>query len=551
MHPLFRVQVEHLAKDERVSLAYERAKLMMDVHGLSVEDVKNCSKRFWDLFTDPVCCLDIGMFTILMAHIGLAIGTLSRHLDARPDLQGLVEELLRFDKVGLYLLTERGHGLDSFNIETTATRLPDGTYVLNTPREEAAKFMPASTPSFGIPKVALVMARLINKGEDFGCRNFVVPICNEKEMYRGVKSIRLPPRSGTGPLDFSITSFHNVRLPATALVSSTPHQITAPANPLAAWWGENWRIQHGTGIIASPMLHAIKASAYIVGSYSMERCITDRQNKRVPIFTFRTQQWPVASATAVGYVLDNWYADVIEASRDPTLVQHLRHAKAVIVKTTIIRHFQRAVPELAERWTFEHNFMARVENDGKGTVIAEGELLTLCIRLFSELLLERYTVDIPDERSSLLARHAHGLMAENKEMLAGIGGHRSTQFNALMLPQAQAAIEAMGHAFAYEAAQKANLPKPILDMYECTVMRQDPAWYSEADRISRISQHIREDRAISSMLPDMRAYLTGLNVAELVTAPIVSDATWKTYVSGLTAYTGNAVGPGLIVQALL
>jgi hypothetical protein len=172
---------------------------------------------------------------------------------------------------------------------------------------------------------------------------------NEKEMYRGVKSIRLPPRSGTSPLDFSITSFHNVRLPATALVSSTPHIITAPANALAAWWDENWRIQHGTSLIPSPMLHAIKASAYIVGCYSMERCITDRKDNRVPLFTFRTQQWPIASATAVGYVLENWYANVIETSRDPKLPQYLRHAMAVIVKTTIIRHFQRAIPELAER----------------------------------------------------------------------------------------------------------------------------------------------------------------------------------------------------------
>ncbi len=38
------------------------------------------------------------------------------------------------------------------------------------------RFMPASTPAFGIPKVALVMARLMDKGEDLGCRYFIVPI---------------------------------------------------------------------------------------------------------------------------------------------------------------------------------------------------------------------------------------------------------------------------------------------------------------------------------------------------------------------------------------
>ncbi|EEB86780.1 hypothetical protein MPER_16134, partial [Moniliophthora perniciosa FA553] len=49
----------------------------------------------------------------------------------------------------------------------------------------ATKFMPASTPAFGIPKVALVMARMIVDGQDRGSRFFIVPICDEREMYRG------------------------------------------------------------------------------------------------------------------------------------------------------------------------------------------------------------------------------------------------------------------------------------------------------------------------------------------------------------------------------
>lgn len=90
--------------------------------------------------TDPICSLDIAMFTILAAHVGLTIGTLSRHLKRRPDLRPLVDRLLRFDTVGIYLLTERGHGLDAFNIETTATKTKDG-FILHTPREEATKWV--------------------------------------------------------------------------------------------------------------------------------------------------------------------------------------------------------------------------------------------------------------------------------------------------------------------------------------------------------------------------------------------------------------------------
>lgn len=88
--------------------------------------------------TDPILCLDVAVATILVAHVGLTIGSLSRHVKNRPDLKPLVDSLLRYDVVGVYLLTERGHGLDSFHIETTATKTADG-FILHTPREEAAK----------------------------------------------------------------------------------------------------------------------------------------------------------------------------------------------------------------------------------------------------------------------------------------------------------------------------------------------------------------------------------------------------------------------------
>ena len=68
--------------------------------------------------------------------------------------------------------------------------------------------MPVSNPTFGMNKIALVMARLIINGEDRGMRPFIVPICNTPEPYPGILSIRQPLRSGASPLDFSMTRFH-------------------------------------------------------------------------------------------------------------------------------------------------------------------------------------------------------------------------------------------------------------------------------------------------------------------------------------------------------
>lgn len=162
-HPLFTIKSELLPHDERVALTYQRAKLVLQTHssyyfylslmsyvfitslGLTASDIQFCSDRFWGMMNDPIMSLDIAMFTVLAAHVGLAIGTLSRHLRKRPDLKPLVQRLLRFETVGLYLLTERGHGLDAFNIETTATQTQDG-YILHTPREEAAKYVSVYVP---------------------------------------------------------------------------------------------------------------------------------------------------------------------------------------------------------------------------------------------------------------------------------------------------------------------------------------------------------------------------------------------------------------------
>jgi len=425
--------------------------------------------------------------------------------------------------------------------------------------------MPASTPSFGIAKVALVMARLMVDGEDRGPRFFIVPICNEREMFKGVESIRLGPRSGTTPLDFSITRFDHVVVPHTALVTSNLDDYSLPKSPLKAWWDEVWRIPVGTMAIAAFTIPALKAVSFIAGKYSMHRSLTGKGVGPIPIISFRTQQWPILHAVATSLVIDNWYSITASESANESLDSRIRHGLAVVVKTTVCRHVQRCVSEVAERCgaqgTFEHNFMARFEvsdmyipsrscrfsldvpqNDHKGAIIAEGDVLTLCIRLFAELLLERYQIPHPDASESLLARHALSLFEENKALLQKLpGGHRSQAFNTLILPQAELAIEAMGHAMAYSAGLRKGLAKPILDIYECAVIRRDPAWYAEIGGLPRHDQRVREDEAVTSAMPHLAAYLDDLHIEPYVSAPIVSDAAWKTYFSAMPAFKGNGV----------
>jgi acyl-CoA oxidase len=177
---------------------------------------------------------------------------------------------------------------------------------------------------------------------------------------------------------------------------------------------------------------------------------------------------------------------------------------------------------------------------------------TLCIRLFSELLLQRYRVPLPDASESLLSRNAVSLFEENKAFLQQLPeGHRSQPFNTLVLPQAEHAIEAMGHSMAYSAGLQSSLPKPILDVYECSAIRRDPAWYSEIGGLTCHDQRIREDEAVTRAMPHLSAYLDDLNIEAYVSAPIVSDAGWKKYYSALSVFKGNAVPVFDQVQAKL
>ncbi len=104
-----------------------------------------------------------------------------------------------------YLLTEVARGLDAINCETTATLLPNGDFDLHSPTEGSAKFvlsiriqiecstfrhrmMPPTGPFGGIPRVAIVIARLIVEEQDHGLRPFVVALGDGKQMCKGVTS---------------------------------------------------------------------------------------------------------------------------------------------------------------------------------------------------------------------------------------------------------------------------------------------------------------------------------------------------------------------------
>ncbi|KAI4592672.1 hypothetical protein KJ359_010574 [Pestalotiopsis sp. 9143b] len=227
------------------------------------------------------------------------------------------------------MLTELGHGIDAKNLETTATMQPDGSFVLQTPRQAAAKTMPCTTPLSETSCVAVVCARLILAGgEDAGVRPFVVHLRGPSgRLAPGITSRLLPGRPGSKPVDNSITTFDRVRLPAAALLGSPDK----PQNERDSFLANIQRVTVGNLAVGMPNVPVLRVAAMITGRYSLIRTVDGGK----PIITFGTQDGPILRALAHASVFEAWAHDCAKAFRSTSDLQTQSAIGAVYTGTLI------------------------------------------------------------------------------------------------------------------------------------------------------------------------------------------------------------------------
>ncbi|KAI0768840.1 acyl-CoA dehydrogenase NM domain-like protein [Trametes elegans] len=536
--PLFSTLVQYMDHNERAQLSYEKAKAIGLSYDMTIDDLLSLSPKFWQMHNDPAVLLDGGSITLLTIQYNLCAGTIARYAGRRPELIPLVEDLLQYRKHGQYMMTELGHGLDIGNIETTATLLSSGEFILNSPTPASAKFMPPTVPA-GLPCVAVVFAKLIVNGEDRGHRPFLVPLNDGKQMCPGVQSKLLPFRGGPNPLTHSMTTFRNVRLPRGSLLGS----LEKPADMHANLMDIIHRITIGTIALGCLALPFMQCYATIGTMYSLRRFIGPPA-RRTPILTFRTQQAPILATTANAYVMQALQRWAIKQFCDKNLDGRVRHGIAAIFKGVMVQHSQQGAIGVSERCgaqgLFAHNQMTCLHNEMRGIAIAEGDVLGLAIRLVNELLLGRYTMPPPANPDSLLARHEAGLFAELREIIKGVPHHRSAEVNRRILPHCQPMMEAIGHRMAYDAAVAQGVRPALVELYVAGVVRLDAAWYAEHAALGRAAQLEMETRAMDAVLPVLGELVKEMDVFAYVTAPIVSDERWGAFVDGLKTFEGAA-----------
>ncbi|KAJ7739066.1 acyl-CoA oxidase [Mycena maculata] len=425
-------------------------------------------------------------------HLNLACGTLPQYAAKCTEKRELCRTILALEVSsfqGTLYATEVGHGLDSQNIETRAELLPDVSFEIHTPNSRAAKSIHA--PAGGTPKIAVVMARLIAKGQNYG------------SMRQGISCRPLPDRSGTRPIGHAITTFNHVKLPATAFVGD----IKSTLHPRIQFLTSIWRLGIGSATMAALCIPALRVATYITTQYAKRRMVENSQGMVVPILSFRTTQVPILRALCQAAVLEAFYKEIrphFSAAEDLDLsaVVNIRNGLAVLFKTLSVHHYRESSITLTDRLGAQGLFTENpLVSLGKirGMTIAEGDISVICIRLASELLLGRYSLPASRHPKCLLALHEQAVRAEMRGLLKSMNNrHRSEDVNRLLLPRSMALIIAIGHA-----------------------VIQDHAWYMESGVSSR-----KDAMAADRFLNDSGSEL-------YVTAPVISASSWDNYVATL------------------
>jgi acyl-CoA oxidase len=216
--PLFD-RCERLAEGETAALAYDRAAFVARSLRLSPRRLARDPRPLFALQGEPLPA-DGATSTVLSIHYCLAAGSIVAHGENRPELEPFLAELERMDSCGVFLARELGNGDDVASLETEAVYEPETReFVLTSPHPRAYKWMP--NLGSAVPKLAVVMARLISLGKDRGVFPFVVRICDrDGAPCKGIRTVALTDRPAHG-LDDVVTRFEGVRIPKAQLLAGS------------------------------------------------------------------------------------------------------------------------------------------------------------------------------------------------------------------------------------------------------------------------------------------------------------------------------------------
>jgi acyl-CoA oxidase len=438
-HDLFHRQ-DGMTEAQTAALGYRRARFLASELEITARELCSDPRRLYALHewvgpVDGVTC------TVLSIHYCLALGSLVVHGRGRPELRAFIAELERMDSVGVFLATELGYGNSAASLETTAVYdAVRREFTLSSPTRESFKFMPNT--GFAVPKLAVVMARLIAQGEDRGVFPFVVRIRGgDGKPCPGVRITPLSEKPGYA-LDNAVTQFQGVRIPKSHLLEgedSTLHddgrfESRLPSHRQRFLTAMD-RVQTGRVCFTGASAASLRAATWICMRYTAQRLSSAPGKRRIPLLRYRNVQRDVFGALATAYAVTFAVRHLQERfrQRTPETEQEIFRLTATL-KAVVTAEVSDALPRLRERCgavgMLSANRILEYWNQLQGLITAEGDNQLMLLKAGRQLFDEPGTVPLvaPRPAASAALAHEHAVLlfrfreAHRKEELRASAG---------------------------------------------------------------------------------------------------------------------------------
>jgi acyl-CoA oxidase len=381
----------NLPPDEQRRIAYERLRYLNDHVGpadrLATDVEALTAMHEW------LPAADCSVAVIAGIHYNLFLGSL---LDHEPDEHRDIRGYASMHRIGTFLCTELDHGNSAAGLETTAVFDPDtGGFVLNTPHPGAAKYMP-NTSLVGGPKSAVVAARLMVDRRDEGVFLFLTPLSDEHGLARGVSVQALPERIGA-PVDHCLTSFDQVRLPRSAMLSGTHGRIqdgrftsTVPDRNRRFLYSIG-RVAIGKMCMGASSAGAARVAVAIAVRYAHTRHTSGLSGDYVPLFAYRSHHVRLLKALATVYAATALHRGVVRywiahSETDRRGAERM----AAIAKGWITWQMRDVLHECRERCGAQglsaSNGLGDFVTTNEGAITAEGDNLPIWLKAAGQLV---------------------------------------------------------------------------------------------------------------------------------------------------------------------
>ncbi|MFF4755507.1 acyl-CoA dehydrogenase family protein [Streptomyces sp. NPDC002514] len=384
---------EGLTMTEQGRLAYERTRLIHE-HAGAAEGIIADPRRLFAVSEWPAL-MDTTALPLLTVHYNLCLATILQHGQDRDDLNDYIKELSTMSTVGMFMVTELGWGNNAAALQTQAVYdHATDEFIINTPNPQAQKFMPFSGIQ-DVPKLAVVMARLIVQGADCGVFPFVVRIVDENGLLPGVRATPLPEKPGFA-LDNGVTWFDHVRVPRRNFLGGTMGHITQRGEFVSEirsrrrrFFTSLERVHAGRLCLSSALVSAGRASTYIAVRYSLRRHTSAPAQQDVPLLAYRSQQTALfralADVYAMTFLINHVKREYLHSSGSNDTKQLIAIAKAV-TSWTMTDVLTTCRERMGAQGMFSANRIADYISMAQGVVTAEGDNLPLLAKVGSELL---------------------------------------------------------------------------------------------------------------------------------------------------------------------